>query len=354
MEVLTSHFLSRIQSGNPQLCALRFVDEEQALQAARAMDRRLAAGEPLPALAGVPVVVKENCDTAGMPCSAGLPFRANQRPRTDAPIISRLREAGAILLGVSVSDPGAFGVRTVDVTHPHDATLTVGGSSGGSAAALAAGYCLAAIGTDTGGSIRIPSACCGTVGLKPSFGSLPMAGIYPLVPSLDHVGPMANTVEDVRLVWQALGAHAPETAPVQTVGYDSDWVREAHSEIGASFSAVLETIARSGIRVKEIQLPRLDQVLEMHGRIFFVEGAAYHHACFKRDIPNYPPMARDWFEIARTMPAGDYVDACERRGRFTRRIDQRLGDVDLILTPTLPVLHPRRDACELVVSGRAV
>jgi Asp-tRNA(Asn)/Glu-tRNA(Gln) amidotransferase A subunit family amidase len=160
-EQLTSQFLTRITEGNPAVGAIRVLAANEALNAARAMDSLLEAGGPLPPLAGMPVVIKENCDTNGMPCSAGLPFRGGNVPTTDAPVVKRLRDAGAIILGVSISDPGAFGVRTAEVTHPLDPALTVGGSSGGSAAALAAGFCLGAIGTDTGGSIRIPSPVAG-------------------------------------------------------------------------------------------------------------------------------------------------------------------------------------------------
>ncbi|MBB3302212.1 Asp-tRNA(Asn)/Glu-tRNA(Gln) amidotransferase A subunit family amidase [Rhizobium sp. BK077] len=350
-EELTSQFLARITESNSVIGAVRFVTAMEALDTARTLDRRLEAGGPLPPLAGMPVVIKENCDTTGIPCSAGLPFRAGYIPTSDAPVVKRVRDAGAIILGVSVSDPGAFGVRTVEVTHPRDPALTVGGSSGGSAAALAAGYCLGAIGTDTGGSVRIPSACCGTVGLKPSFGAWSKDGVYPLVPSLDHIGPMATTVEDVRLMWNALSERGTKIGYVRSVGFDRRWISDADCVIADDFAAVLDRLARTGTTVREIQLPHLDEILEMHGRIFFVEGAAYHRAHFGKDISNYPIMAQEWFEAAGRMQVGSYISACEQRTFFTRSIDHILDDVDLILTPTLSVLHPRKDAAKLCVSG---
>ena len=351
-EDLVSHFVARMAERNDAIGAVRFTAADEALEAAREVDRRREAGGPLPPLAGLPVVVKENCDTVGAACSAGLPFRAGHRPTVDAPAVARLREAGAIILGVSVSDPGAFGVRTADVTHPYDPALTVGGSSGGSAAALAAGFCLGALGTDTGGSIRIPSACCGTVGLKPSFGALPMDGIHPLIPSLDHVGPMAKTVGDVRLLWDALNGGGADRGAVRSVGFDPRWMRDADGIIGDAFNAVLDRLTRGGVVVTEVQLPNLDEILEMHGRIFFVEGAAYHHAHFGAEIADYPAMAREWFEIAGRMPVSDYVEACKRRVRFTRIVDHLLEDNELILTPALSVLHPRKDVDELLVNGQ--
>lgn len=351
-EDLISHFVARGEERNTTIGAVRFLAADQALEAAQEIDQRRKAGGPLPPLAGVPVVVKENCDTAGVPCSAGLSFRADNRPPANAPVVTRLRDAGAIILGVSVSDPGAFGVRTIEVTHPDDAALTVGGSSGGSAAALAAGLCLAAIGTDTGGSIRIPSACCGTVGLKPSFGALPMDGVYPLIPSLDHVGPMARNVEDLTLMWDALCGGRQSGRPTRSIGFDPQWIRDANPVVAKGLALVLERLERTGMIVKEVELPDLDDILEMHGRIFFVEGAAYHCANFGEDIPNYPAMAQEWFEMARHMPVADYVHACERRVRFTSVVDQLLEEVDLILTPALSVLHPQKDAPQLFVSGK--
>jgi Asp-tRNA(Asn)/Glu-tRNA(Gln) amidotransferase A subunit family amidase len=351
---LTSRFLKRIESGNGDIGALRHTLADQAIEVARAMDVRIRAGEALPPLAGLPVVVKENCDTVGAPCSAGLSFRADHMPSTDSSITARLRAAGAIVLGVSVSDPGAFGVRTPDVTHPIDPTLTVGGSSGGSAAALAAGFCLGAIGTDTGGSIRIPSACCGTVGLKPTFGALPMGGIFPLIPSLDHVGPMARTVEDLALLWGALRDDASrDDAPTQKIGFDPIWLYEADTGIRDAFVQILELLKTQGVECQEVQLPSLDEISEMHGRIFFVEGAAHHYANFKEHIGSYPAIAQSWFAAALQAPVGDYVNASEKRVRFTNQVNRLLEDVDVILTPTLSVSRPRCDAEELTVSGKS-
>jgi Asp-tRNA(Asn)/Glu-tRNA(Gln) amidotransferase A subunit family amidase len=350
---LTSHFLAHIEAGNAGISAVRHVLAEQALDAARLIDRKRHSRDTLPPIAGLPVLVKENCDTAGAPCSAGLPFRNNHIPSIDSAIVSRLKEAGAIVLGVAVSDPGAFDVRTLEVTHPLDPTLTVGGSSGGSAAALAAGFCLGAIGTDTGGSIRIPSACCGTVGLKPTFNALPMDGIFPLIPSLDHVGPMARSVEDVALLWSALRAGEPEPAtPVRRIGFDPVWLDEADAEIREAFARLFKQLEAQGIECLETGLPDLDDISQMHGSIFFLEGAAHHYAHYKKDIPLYPQIAQDWFAMALKAPAGDYVEACEKRVRFTNQVNHLLQQVDVIVTPTLPVMRPPKDAVSLMVAGK--
>ena len=349
---LTSHFLARIEAGNGSLGAIRHVMADQAIEAARAVDAKTEAGEALPPLAGLPVVVKENCDTAGAPCSAGLAFRADHVPMADSAVTARLRAAGAIILGVSVSDPGAFSVRTPDVTHPVDPALTVGGSSGGSAAALAAGFCLGAIGTDTGGSIRIPSACCGTAGLKPTYGALPMDGIFPLVKSLDHVGPMGRSVGDVRLLWHALanGQSEPVSEP-RRIGYDPAWVEIADRPIRDAFALGLERLRDQGISVVEISLPDLDDVVAMHGQIFLVEAAAYHCAHHGENIGSYPAIAREWFAVAREMGVGAYIDACTKRVAMTGMVDQALRKVDAIMTPSLCVALPKKAAETVTIAG---
>jgi Asp-tRNA(Asn)/Glu-tRNA(Gln) amidotransferase A subunit family amidase len=350
---LTSRFLARIERGNPRICAMRHVAARDALDTARALEAHIRAGGALPPLAGLPVVIKENCDTAGLPCSAGLSFRKNHVPATDSWVTARLRAAGAIVLGVSVSDPGAFSVRTPDVTHPRDPSLTVGGSSGGSAAALAAGFCLGAIGTDTGGSIRIPSACCGTVGLKPTYGALPMDGIFPLVKSLDHVGPMARTVEDARVLWRALaGAKSAPALTSRRVGYDPAWVEIADKPIRAAFDIALEKLRHQGIAPVEVALPDLDDAVAMHGQIFLVEAAAYHCAHHREFIDGYPPIAREWFATANGMNVGAYVNACIRRGAMSRTVDRLLETVDAVITPTLGVARAQKNA-ERVFIGNA-
>lgn len=349
---LTSRFLQRIEQGNGSLHALRHVTAKAAMEEAMRLDRRIRAGEALPSLAGLPVVIKENCDTTGVPCSAGLDFRQSYIPVRDSWVTARLRAAGAVVLGVAVSDPGAFSTRTAEVTHPADPELTVGGSSGGSAAALAASFCLGAIGTDTGGSIRIPSACCGTVGLKPTFASLPMDGIFPLVKSLDHVGPMARSVEDVAVLWRALAETATTTPRrPQRVAYDPAWIESADTAIQEAVQMALQRIAANDLTTVEVKLPKLDDVVAMHGRIFLTEAAAYHCARHPKDIEAYPALAREWFDAARQIGVGAYIDACVERASMRVAIDEVLRSVDVILAPTLCVTRPSKAAATVLVAG---
>ncbi len=349
---LTEGFLARIAARNPVINALRDCDADQARQMALALDARLDRGDDIGPLGGLPVVIKENCDTAGYACSAGLAFRTAHQPAQDSWVTARLRAAGAIVLGTSISDPGAFSVRTPDVCHPVDMALTVGGSSGGSAAALAAGLCLGAIGTDTGGSIRIPSACCGTVGLKPTFDTLPMTGIFPLVPSLDHVGPMARTVEDTALLWSALSGQPVAAArPVKRIGLDPAWVADADAPIRDAFAALLDRLTNAGLDVHEIALPKIDSVWDIHGDVFLVESAAWHLARYDDQRGQYPTIAQEWFDLAGTMQVATYIAACRMRERARAQVTALLDTVDLILTPTLSVYLPPKASETLLIGG---
>jgi Asp-tRNA(Asn)/Glu-tRNA(Gln) amidotransferase A subunit family amidase len=352
---LTEGFLARIGEYNPWINALRDTDADQARQTARALDARLDRGEDIGPLGGLPVVVKENCDSAGYTCSAGLSFRSDHRPATDSWIAARLRHKGAVILGTSISDPGAFGVKTAEVTHPYDTALTVGGSSGGSAAALAAGLCLGAIGTDTGGSIRIPSACCGTVGLKPTFDALPMTGIFPLVPSLDHAGPMARTVADTAHLWSALSHQRMDPAkPVRRIGLDPAWVADADAPIRHAFAALLDRLTNAGFEVHEVALPRIDSIWDIHGDVFLVESAAWHLARYSDQRSQYPQVAQDGFDLAEAMPVEAYIKACRGRVQARDRVTAILDTCDLILAPTLSVYLPPKDSETLMVSGKAL
>lgn len=352
---LTEGFLARIAAHNPRINALRDSDADQAHQTARALDARLDRGEDIGLLGGLPVVVKENCDTVGYVCSAGLKFRTDHRPATDSWITARLRSAGAVILGTSISDPGAFGVRTAEVNHPAEAALTVGGSSGGSAAALAAGFCLGAIGTDTGGSIRIPSACCGTVGLKPTFDALPMTGIFPLVPSLDHVGPLARTVTDTALLWSALDVRRMDAPrPARRIGVDPAWVADADAPIREAFSVLLDRLANAGVEIHEITLPAIDSVWDIHGHVFLVESAAWHMARYADQRSQYPTLAQMGFELAEAMSVARYIKACSGRVQARNRVTAIFDTLDLILAPTLSVYLPPKHSEALTVSGNSM
>ena len=350
MEVTTA-YLAAIAKQNPKLNTLREVFAEEAITQATAIDKVIQQGNKSGPLAGLPIVIKENCDINHKVCSAGLSWRKDYRPTEDAWITQRFKQAGAITLGSSISDPGAFGVRTGEVTHPQNPQLTVGGSSGGSAAALAAHLCLGAIGTDTGGSIRIPSACCGTVGLKPTMHSLPMEGIFPLVESLDHVGPMARTVKDVDLLWQALaGRQCKNNLLPKRIGFDPNYIAEADGVIQSAWDELLHSCKQLHIECVEITLPNPTSVVAMHGLIFSVEAARYHLIHCADAFEQYPDEAKEFMLSALDLSVKEYVGAYRHRVAFTQQVNEQLTHVDLILSPTLAVSEPHRTAKKLNIA----
>lgn len=354
---LTERLIERIAAIDAGIHAITDVLAASARQEARRADRWRAAGRMPSAIAGVPVVVKDIIDTPPAACSAGLSFLAEYRPEKPATVVRRLRRAGAVVLGVTASDPGAFGVRTPSVRHPQGGDRTVGGSSGGSGAALAAGFAFAALGTDTGGSIRIPAACCAVAGLKPTRGRVPTTGVRPLVWSLDHVGPLTPRVADLPFIQPVLDPRyastgAPPARGRSRIGHDPAYYRDADAAVRDGIEAVLASCHALGCEVVEVSLPDPDDVLEVHTTIFCAEAAAYHGDTFPEHIANYPDEAKVLLDLARGHTGADYVRAARRRAEITRRVETLFKSVDLLVLPTLPVLPPRRDAPTVAVAGK--
>lgn len=235
-------------------------DNPAAQDEARAADRRRSEGGPLPPLLGIPVAVKDNIDVAGLPTTSGCRALAGAMPRASATVIERLRAAGAVIVGKTNLSEFSFEIRSRsslggDVLHPLAPQATAGGSSGGSAVAVTRGYALAALGTDTGGSIRIPAAYNGLVGFRPAHGALPMDGIAPLAPSTDTVGPLARTVADLRLLLAALGRPA---APVAHRWFRVGVMGELFGSVPAVITECEAALERlSGQRVTLVALPPL-------------------------------------------------------------------------------------------------
>ena len=259
-------------------------------------------------------------------------------------------------MGVTATDPGAFGVRTPEVTHPQAPERNVGGSSGGSGAALAAGLCFSALGTDTGGSIRIPSACCLVAGLKPTYGRVPTEGVRPLAWSLDHIGPLVRRVEDVAAVQQVLDPSFARTARgvkprSLVVGYAPGYHQDAGAEVQAGFAQVLEACRSLGVRLREIILPDPDEVLQFHMINLPTEAAAYHFDIFPGKLEEYPPVARETLKMAAQQFGYSYVRAQRKRQEVRKRVTQLFREVDFIIVPTLPILAPLRSQETVTVGG---
>lgn len=349
-EEITRGVLANIGRDNPRLNAYREVLAETALSEARAADAARTAGREPGPLAGLCFGVKENIDTVPARASAGMRFLRERRPARDSWITARLRALGAAIVGTTISDPGAFGVRTAEVVHPLDPALSVGGSSGGSGAALAAGLCHGAIGTDTGGSIRIPAALCCIAGLKPGFGRSPMTGIWPLAPSLDHVGPMARNTEDLRLAAGVLLPHGPGGAPVERAIFDPDWIVQCDGEVQRAFAATLARLERAGVSLAECRLPALDRVAGVHATVLCVEAAAFYGS-FVAPEAELPHEGQSSIAFATTVGMPAYLAACRERQQMRAEVDSLFGTGSVIISPTTAIARAAKADKKLPVAG---
>jgi aspartyl-tRNA(Asn)/glutamyl-tRNA(Gln) amidotransferase subunit A len=278
----------------------------------------------------------------------------------DAPVVQRLREAGAVLIGKTNLHEFAFGTTSEEtafgpVRNPLDESRSAGGSSGGSAAALAAGMAFGALGTDTGGSVRIPSAACGTVGLKPAAGELSCAGVVPLSTTLDHVGPMARCVADVALLHRALtgGGTFSDTARTFTFGVPRPYFCEfLDDDTSSALAGAVEALAAAGHRVLDVPVHGAQWTPHVYLHIVLPEASWYHATSLAEHASSYSPGVRIRLEMGRYILAEDYVRAMWLRGRLTAHVDRALDKCDVLLLPTLPTAAPPLGAATVEAAGR--
>jgi aspartyl-tRNA(Asn)/glutamyl-tRNA(Gln) amidotransferase subunit A len=361
---VTDDCLRRIEADNPRLNAFILVMAEQARQQAREADAELAAGRDRGPLHGVPISVKDLFDIRGTATTAGSRVREGHVAPRDAPSIAHLRQAGAVFVGKTNLHEFAFGTTNEDsafglVRNPLDPSRSPGGSSGGSAASVAAGMALATIGTDTGGSIRIPSAACGLVGLKPSLGDVSTDGVVPLSRTLDHVGPLTQSVADACLVYHALlgDAHAALPAPMPLSGvrlavprpYFCDLVDD---EVRAAFERALDRLRAAGAHVGDIEIHHAADIGPVYLHLVLADAAAYHAATLEAMPERYTPPVRLRLEMGRYVLAEDYVRALSGREWLRREVDAALGQHDALVLPTLPIPAPLLGALHVQIGAK--
>ena len=359
----TDTCLRRIEELQPRLNAFIRVMADEARREADTADRELASGIDRGPLHGVPIAVKDLIDIKGVPTTAASRVRDGHVAAADAPVITNLRQAGAVLIGKTNLDEFAFGTTSENsafgpVRHPIDPARSPGGSSGGSAVAVATGMALAALGTDTGGSIRIPAAACGTCGLKPSLGEISTAGVVPLSRTFDHVGPFARTVHDARLVYRVLAGAtgADRSTPVKGLrlaiprGYLCDLL---DSDVSALFDEALAALRGAGSRITEVTIPHASSTPAVYVHIHSSEGATYHARTLDTHADRYTPVVRRRLEVGRYVLAQDYVRAMEGREVLRDEVDAALADCDALLLPALPIPAPPIGADTVIVNGAA-
>lgn len=361
-ERLTRACLEHIERLNPALNAFITVTAEAAIEQARAADREIAAGTYRGPLHGIPVSLKDLIDQAGVPTTAGSHVRDGHIASTDAPIVTRLREAGAVLLGKTNLHEFAFGTTNEDsafgpVKHPLDETRGPGGSSGGSAVSVATGMAVASIGTDTGGSVRIPAAACGLVGLKPSLGEVDTTGVTPLSWTMDHVGPLCRSVSDAAILLDVLRGTTPrpESTPRPdglTLGVlRGPWFERVDPAVGAAFAATCDRLRAAGATLRDVTVPHADDTGTVYLHLVFGDAAAYHGPTLDDAPGAYQPEVRLRLEMARYVLAEDYVRALRGRATLISEVTAALDGCDALLLPSLAIPAPKLGTVSLDVGG---
>jgi Asp-tRNA(Asn)/Glu-tRNA(Gln) amidotransferase A subunit family amidase len=364
-ETLVEALLARIDALDGRVGAWVCVWGDEALAAARTAGAELASGRDRGTLHGIPIGVKDLIDVAGQPTLAGAPeLFAGHVADQDAAVVTHLRAAGAVLLGKTQTHPLAMGTITPTTRNPWDFERVPGGSSGGSAAALAAGMCLGALGSDTGGSIRLPAALCGVTGLKPTYGRVSRRGVLPLAWTLDHIGPLARSVEDTAVLLQALAGYDaadPRSVDVPVPDFLSEsnsslrglrigrlqgpFIEELHSDYPPALDAAAATLERLGAEIIDVDLPYARESLVLMETIHPSEAATIHHKRFQSQRELFHPTVAPRLEAGLLIPATSYLQAQRLREAMRLACVALLTSVDLLLAPT------DRQPAPLVSSG---
>jgi aspartyl-tRNA(Asn)/glutamyl-tRNA(Gln) amidotransferase subunit A len=375
---VTQAYLERIHALNQTLNAYITVTREQALADARRCEEEILRGDYRGPLHGVPVALKDLYDTAGVRTTAASKIYAHRVPAEDATSVARLRAAGAVIIGKTNLHEFAYGVTTESsyfgpTRNPWDLDRVAGGSSGGSGAALAAGLCVAATGSDTGGSIRIPAALCGIVGLKPTYGRISCYGLLPLSWTLDHPGPMTRTVYGAAAMLTAMVGYDPRdpasadvpvpdyTAGLRDgvvglrIGLDSRWALAGiHQEVRAAFQKALAILEDLGAEMVEVSVPRVVEGMEAALTILMAEATGIHEEFLRTCPGDYQPDVRARLEKGFPISGSDYGRA-RRTGELLRRDFAALFQkVDLFATPMCGIPAPKLGQREVTIGGKMV
>ena len=359
--------ISRIRALDPELRAFISTSFEAALDAARVADSELDAGQDRGPLHGVPIALKDLYDQEGVVTTAGSKIFGRNIAKKDSAVTARLRAAGAVILGKTNLHEWAFGVTNQnpffgDAKNPWDRARIPGGSSGGSAIAVATGMCFMSPGSDTGGSIRIPAALCGVAGIKPTYGRVSLRGVVPLAWSLDHAGPLARTVRDLAIavgVMSGYDAGDPASAdePVDDYLRELDggvkglrvlvptthFFNDVDPEVETAVRDAARTLSALGADVREGPLPHTELLLETQRAIISTDAAAYHRDHLRDHPEDFGPYVRERMLAGESVIGSDLAIARRRRDEIRSSWIDLLKSLDVILTPTTPEAAIARD-----------
>lgn len=373
---LTETYLARIERHDGALKSFLTVASESARAQARAADQALERGSPLGPLHGLPIALKDNIDTAALQTTAGSRFFAERVPTDDAEVARRLRAAGAVLLGKTALHEFALGATTQNphygaCRNPWDSSRISGGSSGGSGAALAADFCAAALGTDTGGSVRIPAAVNGVTGLRPTLGRVSNRGVFPVSWSLDAVGPMARSVVDVARLLTIVAGFDPDdpgsvNRPVDDylgeleLGLDglrvgvprSFYFADMDEEVERAVRVAAEVLASGGADVNEVGLAGAAEACEATSQIIRAEALAVHRERLEGNPELFGEDLRRRLPLGYDVSGADYARHRQTGRAWTRTVERVFARTDILLTPVTGTVAPRADQSETIETTR--
>jgi aspartyl-tRNA(Asn)/glutamyl-tRNA(Gln) amidotransferase subunit A len=372
---VTQAYLARIPEIDPTLNSYLTVTAEQAILDARQAENEILANRYRGPLHGIPLAYKDNIATKGIRTTCASKVLSDYIPNADAAVAERLHSAGSVLLGKLNMNEFATNVPSQyfgRVNNPWDVNRTPGGSSSGSGAAVAAGLCAGSLGTDTGGSIRIPAAFCGIVGFKPTHGRISLFGITPVAWALDHVGPMTRTVKDAALLLQVLAGYdardliasempiddytARLTGDVKglRIGIPTTFFPEyTNPEVQAAFGSAVQSLVNLGASVEEVQLPDLAHAwAQLAQPIINAEANVWHEQHLQGHAQEYGSGVRKFLEQGQVTLATDYVKAIQGRARLRRQMQAVFSRCDVLLTPGQPIPPPLHTARSVTVANR--
>ena len=359
---VTETLLARIKTVGEELGAFVTLLADDAMETARALDAKRDAGEPLNALHGVPVAVKDLLMTKGIRTTCGTKVLENWVPDEDAEVVTRLKQAGAVIIGKVKLTEGAFSTHHPEVPaplNPWGEERWTGVSSSGSGVSVAAGLAYGALGTDTGGSIRFPSAACGVVGIKPTYGRVSRHGAFPLADSLDHIGPMTRGVEDAARMLQVLAgydskdptslrADVPNYADAlrnecsgMTVGIDRAYTTEGVAdEVVRAVEHGLQILEEAGAQVREVKLPSVDALVAGWSLVTGAEAAFAHREHFPSEKDLYGPELARLLELGIEAKATEYASVQRAKEEFETGLLDLFAEIDVLIAPAIPVPAP--------------
>ena len=352
---LVQSALDRIEQVEGRLNAFVVVTAEQALEAARQAEKEISDGGYRGPMHGIPMGVKDLYDAVGVPTTSSSSVRSDYLPTEDSACVAMLRDAGAVMVGKTHTHEFAYGVTTPTTRNPWNTDRVPGGSSGGSGAAVAAGECLMGMGSDTGGSIRIPASACGTVGLKPTYGRVSRFGVTSLCWSLDHVGPLTRTVRDAALVLNVLAgfdvrdpATVKEPVPDYTAGLDGGvagltlgvptnyFFDDVDPEVDSIVREAIGVLESQGATLREVEIPYAQQMMAVEFGLCVPEASAYHQSMLRERGERYTDDVRVLLEAGEVVLATQYIKVLRVRTLVQRAFREAFEGLDAMVCPTLP------------------